>query len=58
MDRDVADLIEKRKIPVLVVEEDLAERGIERAELIPGIRLISRAALPGICAEHGLVHLW
>jgi hypothetical protein len=58
MDRDVADLIEKRKIPVLVVEEDLAERGIERRELIPGVRLVSRAALPGICAEHGIVHLW
>jgi hypothetical protein len=58
MDRDVADLIEKRKIPVLVVEEDLAERGIERRELIPGVRLVARAALPGICAEHGIVHLW
>ena len=30
MDRDVLDLIEKRKIPVYVVAEDLADRGIER----------------------------
>src|SRR4029077_16084504 len=30
MDRDVIDLIENRKIPVYVVEEDLTERGIER----------------------------
>lgn len=58
MDRDVTDLMEKRRIAVLVVEEDVAERGIERAELIPGIRLVSRAALPGICAEHAIVHLW
>src|SRR5215475_9831767 len=41
MDRDVADLIEKRKIPVLVVEEDMTERGIDRRELIPGIKLIA-----------------
>src|SRR6187200_964246 len=27
MDRDVLDLIEKRKMPVFVIEEDLAERG-------------------------------
>src|SRR6185436_6561886 len=40
MDHDVADLIEKRKIPVLVVEEDMIERGIERSELIPGVRLV------------------
>jgi hypothetical protein len=58
MDRDVADLIDKRKVPVLVVEEDVMERGIERAELIPGVRLVSRAALPGIFAEHAVVHLW
>lgn len=58
MDRDVTDLIDGRKIPVFVVEEDLAERGIERRELVPGVRLVSRAALPGMCAEHELVHLW
>jgi hypothetical protein len=58
MDRDVTDLIEKHKIPVLVVEEDVAERGIERGELIPGIRLVSRATLPGMCAEHEVVHHW
>ncbi len=28
MDCDVADLVENRKIPVFVTEEDLAERGI------------------------------
>ena len=58
MDRDVLDLIEKRKIPIFVVEEDVSERGIERSELIPGAMLISRAALPGLCSEYAVVHLW
>ena|ERR1051325_1093252 len=58
MDRDVADLIEKRKIPVWVIEEDLAARGIDRSELIPGVRLLPRSALPGLCDEHALVSHW
>ena len=58
MDRDVVDLIDKRKIPVFVVEEDAAERGIERSELLPQVKLVSRATLPVLCAEHALVHLW
>src|ERR1041385_8624379 len=29
MDRDVVDLIENRKIPVYVITEDLADRGID-----------------------------
>ena len=58
MDRDVTDLIDKRKIPVCVVEEDLADRGIDRSELISGVRLVSRGAVVGMCAEHELVHLW
>jgi hypothetical protein len=58
MDRDVADLIEKRKIPVFVVEEDMSERGIERSELIAGVHLVSRTAIPSMCAEHDIVHAW
>ena len=58
MDQDVRDLIDKRKIPVFVVEEDVAERGIERSELIEGARLIPRAALPGLCSEYAVVNLW
>src|SRR3989304_1125187 len=41
MDRDVLDLIEKRKIPVYAVAEDLAERGIERGELVAGGGVVS-----------------
>jgi hypothetical protein len=58
MDRDVADLVEKRKMPVFVVEEDLVARGIENKELIPGVRPLSLAALPAMCAEHQVVSLW
>jgi hypothetical protein len=58
MDRDVVDLIENRKIPVFVVEDDLSERGIERRELVPGIKLISRKALPGLFAEYEIVSHW
>lgn len=58
MDRDVLDLIEKRKMPVYVVEEDLAERGIERGELIAGVKLLSKKALPGLFAEHAVVSHW
>ena len=58
MDRDVADLIEKRKMTVYVIEEDLAQRGIEKGELMSGIRLLPRSALPGLCEEHAVVSLW
>lgn len=58
MDRDVIDLIENRKIPVYVIEEDLADRGIDRDELVPGIKLIGRKALPKILAEYEVVCHW
>jgi hypothetical protein len=58
MDRDVADLIENRKIPVYAVEEDLAERGIAGSELVPGVKLVSRRGLPGLFAEYDLVSHW
>ena len=58
MDRDVLDLIEKRKIPVYVVAEDLADRGIERSELVPGVQLLARAALPGMFGDYALVNHW
>ena len=46
MDRDVLDLIEKRQIPVYVIAEDLADRGVEASELVPGVQVLSRNALP------------
>ncbi len=58
MDRDVLDLIENRKIPVYVVTEDLADRGIERGELVPGVQPLSRTELPGLFAEYALIAHW
>jgi sulfur relay (sulfurtransferase) DsrF/TusC family protein len=58
MDRDVVDLMENRKIPVYIVEEDLAERGIARDELVPGVKLLSRRALPALFAEYEIVSHW
>jgi hypothetical protein len=58
MDRDVADLIENRKIPVYVVEEDLADRGIASDELVSGVKLVSRRVLPGLFAEYEIVSHW
>jgi len=58
MDRDVADLIKQRKIPVYVVEEDLAERGIEKNELVAAIKLLSRQALPALFADYENISHW
>ena len=58
MDNDVVDLIERRKIPVFVIEEDLAARGIERGELVPGVQLLSARMLPKRMAEYELVSHW
>lgn len=58
MDRDVLDLIEKRKIPVYVIAEDLSDRGIENSELVPGVQLLSRTALPKLFNEFALVNHW
>jgi hypothetical protein len=58
MDNDVSDLIEKHKIPVFVIEEDLAVRGIARGELVPGIQLLSSKMLPQRMAEYEIVSHW
>ena len=58
MDRDVQDLIDKRKIPVYVVADDLADRGIEHSELVPGVQLLSRLKLPALFDEYAVVSHW
>ncbi len=58
MDRDVVDLIEKRKIPVYVIAEDLSDRGIESGELVPGVQLLARAGLPELFDQYELVNHW
>ena len=58
MDRDVADLIDKRKMTVYVIAEDVAQRGIEKRELMSGIELLPRSALAGLLEEHAVVSHW
>ena len=58
MDHDVADLVDNRNIPVYVVAEDLAERGIEQSELVPGVQLLARQALPALFADYEIVSHW
>ena len=58
MDVDLVDLVEKRKIPVFVVEEDLAVRGIERTDLVGEVRLLSAKTLPQLMSEYQIVSHW
>jgi hypothetical protein len=41
-----------------VIEEDVAQRGIDKRELMSGIRLLPRSALPGLLEEHAVVSHW
>jgi len=58
MDNDVIDLVEKRKIAVFVVAEDLAARGIARDELVLEVELLSIEALPKLMAGFDLIAHW
>jgi sulfur transfer complex TusBCD TusB component (DsrH family) len=58
MDNDVLDLITNRNIPVYVIEEDLAARGIARSELVPRVELLSVKTLPQRIAEYEIVSHW
>ena len=58
MDNDVIDLIANRNIPVYVIEEDLADRGIAHSELVPRVELLSVKMLPKRIAEYEIVSHW
>ena len=58
MDHDLIDLIETRQIPVFILEEDLAERGIDRAELVEGVQLMSAKQLPQLMGGYDLISHW
>jgi sulfur relay (sulfurtransferase) DsrF/TusC family protein len=58
MDHDLVDLIEKRNIAVFIIEEDLAKRGIERDELVPGVQLLSANELPQKMAAYDQISHW
>ena len=57
IDRDVKKLIESG-VPVYLVEEDAAERGLAEQRLIPGVKKVSRKAIPELLDQHELVWHW
>ena len=54
---DIASLAGKG-VTVYVVAEDLAERGLDADELVPGLERVSRDGLPGLFAAHDQVWHW
>lgn len=55
--QDLAKLLEKG-VTVYVVAEDLAERGIDAGELVPGLESVSRRDVAKLFAEYDRVWHW
>ena len=55
LDSDLAKIVEKG-IAVYVVEDDVSERGLERTDLIGGLKSVPRSGLPALIAEYD--HIW
>jgi sulfur relay (sulfurtransferase) DsrF/TusC family protein len=55
--RDVKAIVEKR-IPLYVVADDLAERGIASSQLVPGVESIQRSAIVRLLENHDRVLTW
>ena len=45
-------------VEVLVVEDDVAERGLERGDLVDGLKPVSRAQLPKLFAGYDRLWRW
>jgi len=54
---DIASLAGKG-VTVYVVAEDLAERGLDASDLVPGLERVARDGLPGLFAAHDQVWHW
>ena len=57
IDEDVAKLIGKG-VDVHIVEDDLAERGIEKSELIAGVKPVGRAGVAKLFGSYDQVWHW
>lgn len=57
LDRDVTELIGKG-IKVWVVEDDVAERGLERTDLVDGLTTVSRSQVAGIFKDFDQIWHW
>jgi len=54
---DVAKLIEKG-VEVYIVDDDAAERGLERRDLISGVKSVARSGIPKLFASYDQVWHW
>jgi sulfur relay (sulfurtransferase) DsrF/TusC family protein len=54
---DVAALIGKG-VEVYVVEDDLQERGIERTDLIPNLKMTNKAGIAKLMNDHDRIWHW
>jgi sulfur relay (sulfurtransferase) DsrF/TusC family protein len=54
---DIASLSAKG-VTVYVLAEDLAERGLDAGDLVPGLERVERDGLPGLLAAHDQVWHW
>lgn len=57
IDQDLVSLIDKG-VEVYVVEDDVAVRGLERTELIDGIKPVSRAGVPKLFGGYDQIWHW
>ena len=54
---DIASLIAKG-VAVYAMAEDLAQRGLEMDDLVPGLEQVTRDNLPGLFAAHNQIWHW
>jgi sulfur relay (sulfurtransferase) DsrF/TusC family protein len=57
MVRDIKAVMDK-KVPLFVVADDLAERGIPASQLIPGVEQIQRSGIPRLIEAHDRILSW
>lgn len=57
LDEDVKRLLD-RGVEVYVVQDDVAERGLEGSDLIEGLTMTSKNKLAALMDEHDLVWHW
>lgn len=57
IDQDIAKLVGKG-VDVYLVEDDASSRGLERTDLVEGIKPVSRSGLPKLFAGYDQVWHW
>ena len=57
LDEDVSRLA-GTGVQVFVVEDDLAERGLDRSDLVDGVTTIARKEIAPLCARYAYVWRW